>query len=164
MIVSCLAANGAVICSPKKSSTDCKAHWRHLWNALYKNSHYTRGGNWGSVVNLSLLPSHNSLRPRWGQGLRRNILIYCFLYLLRNIKRPRASICCDINTMGVVEHERSLRETRGVRSQVFLWLLECSATSRVFISQHIDRKRPFYIAFIKYFEAVKISVLWYRNS
>jgi hypothetical protein len=22
-----LAANGAVICSPKKSSTDCKAHW-----------------------------------------------------------------------------------------------------------------------------------------
>jgi hypothetical protein len=27
MIVSCLAANGAVICSPKKSSTDCKAHW-----------------------------------------------------------------------------------------------------------------------------------------
>jgi hypothetical protein len=27
MIVSCLAANGAVICSPKKSSTDCKAQW-----------------------------------------------------------------------------------------------------------------------------------------
>jgi hypothetical protein len=29
MIVSCLAANGAVICSPKKSSTDHdrKAHW-----------------------------------------------------------------------------------------------------------------------------------------
>jgi hypothetical protein len=26
MIVSCLAANGAVLCSPKKSSTDCKAH------------------------------------------------------------------------------------------------------------------------------------------
>jgi hypothetical protein len=29
MIVSCMAANGTVICSPKKSSTDhdCKAHW-----------------------------------------------------------------------------------------------------------------------------------------
>jgi hypothetical protein len=40
MIVSCLAANGAVICSPKKSSTDCKAHLRHCENALYKNSHY----------------------------------------------------------------------------------------------------------------------------
>jgi hypothetical protein len=29
------------------------------------------------------------------------------------MKRPHMSIYFDINTMGVVEHERSLRETQG---------------------------------------------------
>jgi hypothetical protein len=48
-------------------------------------------------------------------------------------------ICCDINTMGVVQHERSLKGTWGIAgSRVFLWLLECSTTSRVFISPYID--------------------------
>jgi hypothetical protein len=31
-----------------------------------------------------------------------------FIMQLRNIKQPRMSICCDINTMGVIEHKRSL--------------------------------------------------------
>jgi hypothetical protein len=30
------------------------------------------------------------------------------------MKWPHASICCDINTMEVVEHESSLRGTQGV--------------------------------------------------
>jgi hypothetical protein len=42
---------------------------------------------------------------------------------LQNIKRPRVSVCCDTNK--VVEHERSLRGTRGVAEYI------------LFISQYI---------------------------
>jgi hypothetical protein len=66
---------------------------------------------------------------------------------LKNTKRPCVSnICCDINTMGVVKHERSFKE-------VFLHL-ERSTTSRVFISRFIDT-RSRYFALIKYLEAMK---------
>jgi hypothetical protein len=40
MIVSCLAANGAVICSPKKSSTGCKAHWDICEMRYIRTSHH----------------------------------------------------------------------------------------------------------------------------
>jgi hypothetical protein len=46
--------------------------------------------------------------------------------------------------------EKFKRNTR--RSRAFLGLLECSTTSRVFMSQYIDTRHwQFYIAFIKHF-------------
>jgi hypothetical protein len=79
------------------------------------------------------------------------------------MKQLCVSICCDIDTLGVVEHERSLRGIRGIAKCLSDFL--SPTFSKVFMSQYNYRhKQPFYIAFIKYFEAMKISVLWYRHS
>jgi hypothetical protein len=45
--------------------------------------------------------------------------------LLRNVKRPCVSIYCDINTMGVVEHERCLRGVSLTDFSSALQLPEC---------------------------------------
>jgi hypothetical protein len=42
------------------------------------------------------------------------VQIKLYVLYLGNMKRPRVYICCDRNTMGVAEHERSLRGTRDV--------------------------------------------------
>jgi hypothetical protein len=90
----------------------------------------------------------------------RNVSNLC----LRTMKRPRVSKYYDINMMGVVEHERSLRETRGV-AECFS---DFSSTSRVFISQYIDTSSCFILLLFKFWSDVmckrtqKVSFLWYR--
>jgi hypothetical protein len=95
-------------------------------------------------------------------------LLQSWLYL-GNIKWLCMSICCDINTMGVVEHKRSLRGTWGT-GKCFsdfwsaLQLPECLYDSII-----IDKSSCFILLF-KIFEAIKCasvhwkSVLWYRHS
>jgi hypothetical protein len=72
------------------------------------------------MVTIFSLVSHVKIlifRRGGNIGISSIIISIKHIYL-RNIKRPRVSIYCDINTKGVVEHERRLRGTREVARDV----------------------------------------------
>ena len=55
------------------------------------------------------------------------ILFTKFLYVFKGYKMVHVSVCCDINTLGAVEQERSCRETRGIFNTVRFGLRPSSA-------------------------------------
>jgi hypothetical protein len=95
---------------------------------------YNTHSDWSNVRNRSVY-----IR---GQGFSaRACTFHCFkIFHKSNIKRSLVSIYCDINTLEVVQHSRTQRNTWLRLARVPHKLLSCSMTPKVLISQHIDTR------------------------